>query len=327
MGSRHAGESFGDDFELPPDRAYSETCAAIGSLMLSHRLLLATGDARYADLAERTLYNVIAASPALDGRSFFYANPLHVRVPGRSPEGVSPRAESALRAPWFAVSCCPSNIARTFASLNAYMATASSEGVQIHHLTPAEIRHDDLALRVETDYPWSGGANVQILEATSTPRRISLRLPPWASNAKVMAGEATVWRDSALVHVEKAWRPGDQIRFELPLVPRWVTPDSRIDAVRGCVAVERGPIVYCAESAAEELVEVDTGFPLVEHDEGGLIELEAPATTVQPQQRSWPYGVAEDEPGEDLNLRLVPYHHWGNRGPVTMRVWLPARRA
>jgi DUF1680 family protein len=97
--------------------------------------------------------------------------------------------------------------------------------------------------------------------------------------------------------------------------------------VRGCLAVERGPIVYCAESATEELVEVDPASPLVEHDEGGPIELEVPATTVRPQQRGWPYGVVEDEPGENLNLRLVPYHRWGNRGPVTMRVWLPARRA
>ncbi|MEU1532918.1 glycoside hydrolase family 127 protein [Streptomyces fagopyri] len=339
MGSRHAGEAFGDDYELPSDRAYSETCAAVGSLMLSQRLLLATGDPRYADLAERTLYNVIATSPALDGRSFHYTNPLQVRVPGEPSEGVSPRAESALRAPWFSVSCCPNNLARTFASLPAYTAAATADGIRIHHLAPAEIRHDGLVLQVDTGYPWSGGATVRVLASPRAPRTISLRLPPWASEAEVAAGTATVRRDSALVHVEKAWRPGDKVRLELPMEPRWIRPDPRIDSVRGCVAVERGPIVYCAETSEEELVEVDTAVPPVEHAEHAEhteheeraeaepVELDVTATTVRPRRPGWPYGGAAHEPGESRNLRLVPYHRWGNRGPVTMRVWLPARRA
>ncbi|MFJ4845468.1 MULTISPECIES: glycoside hydrolase family 127 protein [unclassified Streptomyces] len=327
MGSRHAGESFGDDYELPPDRAYSETCAAVGSFMLCHRLLLATGDSRYADLAERTLYNVIATSPALDGRSFYYANPLQVRVPGEPSDGVSPRAGTGLRAPWFSVSCCPNNLARTLASLPAYLATATGDGVQIHHLTPSEIRHDGLALRVETGYPVSGGAEVEVLAAPAAPRTVSLRLPPWASGAEVAAGAAAVRREGAQVHVEKTWRPGDRFRLELPLRPRWVWPDPRIDAVRGCVAVERGPIVYCAENPREQLVQVDTAGPLVEHEEAGLVELEAPATTVLPGHRGWPYGEPPEAPGERTRVRLVPYHRWGNRGPATMRVWLPAPRA
>ncbi len=125
MGSHHDGEMFGEDFVLPPDRAYAETCAGVASVMLSWRLLLATGESRFADLAERTLYNVVATSPAPDGRSFFYANPLHQRRPGvvPSPDFVSNRASSSLREPWFAVSCCPTNVARTFATLAAYMAT------------------------------------------------------------------------------------------------------------------------------------------------------------------------------------------------------------
>ncbi len=119
MGSTHTGEAFGDDFMLPPDRAYSETCAGIGSVMLAWRLLLATGEARFADLIERTLYNVVATSPAPDGRHFFYANPLHQRVPGTVPSDdvESKRASSSLREPWFLVACCPTNVARTLASL------------------------------------------------------------------------------------------------------------------------------------------------------------------------------------------------------------------
>ena len=141
MGSLHTGEAFGDDFVLPPDRAYSETCAGIGSVMLAWRLLLATGEARFADLIERTLYNVVATSPAPDGRHFFYANPLHQRVPGTVPSDdvESKRASSSLREPWFLVACCPTNVARTLASLAAYLATADAAGVQIHQYADCRI--------------------------------------------------------------------------------------------------------------------------------------------------------------------------------------------
>ena len=187
MGSRHADEAFGDDYELPPDRAYAETCAGVASVMLSHRLLLATGDARYADLAERTLYNVVAASVALDGRSFFYANPLAVRVPAEPRTGVAGHAAGGgLRSPWFDVSCCPNNIARTLASLAAYVATGSGGDVQIHQYTPGEIRQGELALRVETGYPWSGGVRVRVL--TGGSGRISLRVPAWATGATLRYG-------------------------------------------------------------------------------------------------------------------------------------------
>src|SRR5690606_18165716 len=182
MGSRHAGESFGDDYELPPDRAYSKTCAGIASIMLSHRLLLATGDARYADLAERTLHNVLATGVALDGRSFSYVNPLAVRVPAETPDGmVSHAAEGGPRSPWFDVSCCPSNIARTLASVAAYVATSSGDGVRIDQYTPSEISHGGLRLRVETGYPWTGTVRVRVLEGGAG--RISLRVPVWASSA------------------------------------------------------------------------------------------------------------------------------------------------
>ena len=131
QGSHHQDEAFGDDWELPSDRAYSETCASIASIMFSWRLLLADGsDAKYADLIERTLFNVVATSPSKEGTSFFYANTLHQRRPGEHahPDEVSPRASSSLRAPWFEVSCCPPNVARTFASLAAYVATVDDAG-------------------------------------------------------------------------------------------------------------------------------------------------------------------------------------------------------
>ncbi|TMR89929.1 glycoside hydrolase family 127 protein [Nonomuraea basaltis] len=326
MGSRHIDESYGDDYELPPDRAYNETCASIASIMLSHRLLLATGDVRYADVAERTMYNMLATGVALDGRSFFYANPLQVRVPAEPLEGVNHAAEGGLRSPWFDVSCCPNNIARTLASLPAYVATSTADGIQIHHHTPSEIRHGDLAVRVETGYPWSGGVTVTVLEGGEG--RIALRVPAWATDATLAHGGTVRAAAPGYAVAHGPWRAGDELRLELPMAPRWTFPDRRIDALRGSAAVERGPLVYCAESVADEPPLGDLTArvsPPVEHHTDGVVELEVQASLGAGENGGWPYGSAQDgrPSGADVGLRLVPYHRWGNRGPATMRVWLP----
>ncbi|MCC5574890.1 glycoside hydrolase family 127 protein [Microtetraspora sp. AC03309] len=366
LGSRHSDEAFGDDYELPPDRAYAETCAGIGSIMLAHRLLLATGDVRYADLAERTMYNVLATSPALDGRSFFYSNPLQVRVPAAPPEGVNLGSSGGLRSPWFSVSCCPNNIARTLASLPAYVATSDAAGVQIHHYGTGEIRHGGLVLDVETRYPWSGEVTVRVVEGGDG--RISLRVPPWATGATIThrapgesatatgpGGDARVSREvePGYAVVEGAWRTGDEIRLDLPMASRWTLPDRRIDALRGSAAVERGPLVYCAESVAGEpsladvSVRPSTGHAghagHTERVVDGVVEIDVEVMLTEQGSDAWPYGSprgAAPEPAvADVDadpqdgtaaagtakavLRLVPYHRWGNRGPAAMRVWLP----
>ncbi len=331
MGSRHRDESYGEDYELPPDRAYSETCAGIASIMLAHRLLLATGDARYADMAERTMYNVLATAVAVDGRSFFYANPLQVRVPDVPSEGVvNHAAEGGLRSTWFDVSCCPNNIARTLAALPAYIAAATvGGGTRIHHYTPCEIRHGDQALRVETGYPWTGEVTVRVL--ADTDGEIALRVPAWATGATLAHGAVTREVRPGYAVVAGPWRAGDAIRLELPMRPRWTFPDRRVDALRGTAAVERGPLVYCAESVADEppLADVTAKVaPPVEHRTGdGVVELEIEASFGGGEPRDWPYGPEPDGPprGASAALRLVPYHRWGNRGPATMRVWLPVR--
>ena len=171
QGSHHQDEAFGDDWALPPDRAYSETCAAVASVMFSWRLLLARGESRYGDLIERTLYNVLATSPSREGNAFYYANTLHQRVPGLVPreDEPCPRASSSMRAPWFAVSCCPPNVARTLASLAAYVATADDDGIQLHQYAPSRIRTvlpdgRVAALEVSTAYPSEGAVRVRVLE-------------------------------------------------------------------------------------------------------------------------------------------------------------------
>lgn len=336
MGAHHEGESFGQDHELPSDRAYSETCAGVASVMLNHRLLLATGSARHADTVERTLYNVVATSPAADGRAFYYTNTLHQRVPGQPPdaEHASPRAASSLRAPWFHVSCCPTNVARTVASLGAYLATTSDDGVQLHQYAGATVRahlrQGDVVLRMVTDYPADGVVRVEVLEAPPSAWTLSLRVPGWAEGATfAVAGDPEETVAPGYARAARTWARGDVAVLSLPVAARWTWPDPRVDAIRGQVAVERGPVVMCLESVelGEDVgaVRVRTDSP--PREEGGQVLV--PVSTLVLGDPGWPYGA---EPGAgavrglgdvERMVPLVPYHHWANRGPSTMRVWMP----
>jgi hypothetical protein len=338
MGSLHTGEAFGDDFMLPPDRAYSETCAGIGSVMLAWRLLLATGQPRFADLIERTLHNVVATSPAPDGRHFFYANPLHQRVPGSVPSDdvESKRASSSLREPWFLVSCCPTNVARTLASLAAYLATTDDGGIQIHQYADCRIGTTigagrRVGLEMTTGYPSDGRVTVRVTETDGQPWALTLRIPPWATGAALDA-PASPRQPVApgTVVIERDFTVGDEIRLTLPMKPRWTVPDPRIDAVRGCVAVERGPLVMCAESVDlpdERHVDVLLVDPSVPPREGDGTGVTVTARFLEPDDDAWPYadGSSRVTPTatEPVEVTLIPYHQWANRGPSTMRVWLP----
>jgi uncharacterized protein len=335
MGSRHQDEAFAEDFVLPADRAYSETCAGVASVMVGWRLLLAEGDPVYADLIERTLFNVVSTSPAQDGRSFFYANTLHRRELGTLPDPDRPslRAAASLRAPWFAVSCCPCNVARTLASLAAYVATGDHDGLQIHQYisgTVAQPRTEagERRVTIATDYPYEGEIRLRIDSTDDRPWSLSLRVPAWAlDQASLTVDGRTRPVSPGVVTERRHWRRGEEVVLRLPMAPRFTFPDPRIDAVRGCVAVERGPLVFALES-------VDV--PGVETVDELRVDLERPPRLVDgrivvrcrrlsPPDGGWPYAPGGEQPaGDDVgDVPLVAYHAWANRGPSTMRVWLP----
>lgn len=348
QGSRHQDEAFGEDWVLPPDRAYSETCAGIGSVMVAWRLLLADGDSRYADLIERTLFNVVSTSPSADGRSFFYTNTLHRRELGTLPDADKPslRAAASLRAPWFEVSCCPTNVARTLASLTAYVATSDDEGLQLHQYMPGTVTHRradgrDLRVSVVTGYPYDGEIRVRIhkdeTESDSDdPWSLSLRVPGWATEGATLtvAGQ-TRPVEPGVVTERRTWQRGDEVVLCLPMAPRFTYPHTRIDAVRGCVAVERGPLVYALESVDVPGIEtvdelrVDTSQAPRLVDGQVTVRCEhMRADEHAGQAKGWPYwtGPNGSVPVTDEELDEVPlveYHAWANRGPSTMRVWLP----
>ncbi|WP_034593392.1 glycoside hydrolase family 127 protein [Hamadaea tsunoensis] len=330
MGSRHTDEAFGDDFVLPADRSYAETCAGVAATMVAWRLLLATGDPRYADTIERIIYNVVATSLGDDGRSFFYANTLHQRTPTFA----VPDDEEQLgfgggpRAAWFEVSCCLANLSRLTASLGAYVAGVVDDSLWLYQYAPGEIRttlHDGRAVGVDvaTAYPDDGTIVVTVTEADGGPWTLAVRVPEWAKGATATLNGEPLALDGHL-RARHTFRKGDEIRLHLPVGPRFTFPDPRIDAVRDCVAVEAGPLVLCAEADPDGL---DLDTVRVRTDRGpaaGDGGVHVAAEIEDPAPDGWPY--ATDRPGgprSAADLPLLPYHRWGRRGPVTMRVWLP----
>jgi DUF1680 family protein len=348
MGSRHLDEAFGDDFVLPADRAYSETCAGVAAVMLAWRLLLATGEQRWADVMERVLFNVVATAVSDDGQSFFYANLLHQRTPTEETPADREilRFGGGPRAPWFEVSCCLPNVARLLATLSTYLVTADAEGLSLHQYADADIatRLDDgneVALTMRTAYPDDGAVRVRVERADTRPWTLSLRVPPWARGAVLVTrgkdgtGERRAVPAGGTAVVGRAFAPGDEVRLELPVGPRWTFPDARIDAVRGCAAVERGPVVLCAEAVTGagperdlDTVAVDTRTPPLDEPGGAVVA----ARHRSPDGDGWPYTAeppsSGDGPPRDgtAPLSLIPYHRWARRGPSTMRVWLPTER-
>jgi DUF1680 family protein len=330
VGSHHQDEAFGDDFELPADRAYAETCAGIASVMLSWRLLLATGEDKYSDLIERTLLNNVLASPRADGRAFFYTNTLHQRTPDSVADQhqLSHRAESGLRAPWFEVSCCPTNVARTLASVGLYFATAGEDGIQLHqygdYLVSTTLAAGTVTLQVSSAYPASGTVSVNVIEAPAEELILRLRVPAWARGSAVLSERPTT-RAPGYLEIRRIFRVGESIDVTFPNTARATYPDSRIDAIRGTFAVEQGPLVLALESP-----DLPPGWNVNEitADPESIDTGEAGATIDvcrrPPTSEGWPYQAEPDEKaGERVRTRLIPYHQWANRGPATMRIWLP----
>lgn len=346
VGSRFEGEAFGDPYELPPDLAYAETCASIAAFMASWRLLLATGRSQYADLMERVLYNVLPGSTALTRDRFFYVNPVQRRSPRRAvPAGEKPVRTDApgTRAEWFDVACCPPNIMRTIASLGSYLATHDDEGVQLHLYVPCTLSVETgrgvVDLEVATRYPDDGTIALRLTRSPTEPWTLTLRVPPWASAVElVVAGEPVqpTIRDGYL-SITRTWRASDEVVMRLPVEPRLTVPHPAVDAVRGTVAIERGPVVYCIERpvGAQEVdpssLVLDPVEPLSERWDKDLLEgtlvIDVPVLTRDDSVwagRPWADHLAVPEARyRPAQTRAIPYALWANRGPSQMRVWIP----
>lgn len=315
LGSRWEGEAFGDPYELPTDRGYGETCAAIASIQWSWRLLLATGEPRYADLIERQLYNAVLSGVTLDGNRYFYVNTLQVR------EGAiayDDRMGAAGRQEWFGCSCCPTNLMRTLASWHHYIATRSDAGLQVHQYASAQVSGGGLDVRMRADYPWHGEVEISIEAAPQDVRELSLRIPAWARSATLeIEGEAVAVEPGSYARVSRVWRAGDVVRLLLPMPARLTRGHHRVDAVRGAAAIERGPLVYAIEHLDQEGITVDdVALASTELAEEWRNDLFGGIPVVTAPARNLP-------DGEVGRLVAIPYFMWANRDVGPMKVWLP----
>jgi uncharacterized protein len=344
VGSRYDGESFGESYELPPDQCYCETCAAIGNFFWNWRMLLITGESRYADLMERLLYNGILSSPGLEGGSFFYVNPLmlrngrYVRLSANPPE----EHKTSGRPEWHYVACCPSNTMRLRASLSNYFATSNEAGIQIHQYSNAEISSGRRSLTLETDYPWDGRVKITVAEDADQPWKLSLRLLGWCQDfeIKVNGQDGNYSLQDGYITVERMWKTGDVIEAEFDMPPFFIESDPRVDSIRGCVAIQRGPIVYCLEEQDQEAgvnlldLEIDTSEELTSRWQGDLLGgvMTVEGMGYQPDQSGWQKnglyhplipGNEDRSSNRKVKLTAIPYYAWGNRGLKSMRVWIP----
>ncbi len=348
VGSRFVGEAFGDSYELPPDLAYGETCATIGNIMVSWRLLLATGESRFADAIERGLYNLVSASTAVDRRGFFYNNPGQRRAPlAAAPTDTRPSRTDApgTRPAWYECACCPPNVMRTIASLSAYLATNDDEAVQLHQFVSAELDLElgvgSARLTIETGYPVDGRIAVTVAETPASEWALELRIPSWATGATLTVNdvqEEVAINDRGYAVLRRVWAAGDRVMLDLPLEPRLTVAHPAVDAVRGAVALERGPVVYAFEShdqsAGVDLnhVEILRGEPVRADIRDDFLGQPAAILRVRGRARvdaAWretSWMRLEDAPtsdGEEVDLVAIPYALWANRGPSVMRIFVP----
>lgn len=330
LGARHEGESFGDNYELPNLTAYSETCAAIGSIYWNHRLFQMSGDGKYYDIIERTLYNGLLSGISLDGDEFFYPNPLEADGKYAFNQG------SLTRQPWFDCSCCPTNLVRFIPSMPNLIYATWSDTVFVNlfasNTASINVGGNKISLKQQTGYPWNGNIKLTVGTETAADFILKVRVPGWARNEvvpgdlykytdtspenvviKINGGEIKTVVHKGYVAIQRRWNKGDVISMSLPMTVRRVVANSKAESNKDLVALEYGPIVYCAETSDNKnlasLVLPHGAVLQAEYRPGLLNGVNVITATVAGSQ----------------NIVAVPYYAWSNRGVGAMKVWLPAR--
>ena len=334
IGATNQGEAFGKNYELPNMSAYCETCAAIGNVYMNYRLFLLHGESKYYDVLERTLYNGLISGVSLDGGGFFYPNPL---------ESMGQHQ----RRPWFGCACCPSNICRFIPSLPGYVYAVKDRDVFVNLFVAndATLKVDGkkVVLKQSTSYPWDGDINIRVDRNSAGQFAMKIRIPGWVRN-KVVPSDLYNYSDgkrlqysvkvngevveSELVNgyftIDRKWKKGDEVSVHFDMEVRTVKANAKVEADRGRISVERGPIVYCAEwpdnnfDVLNVLMNREPEFEVVSKPEllCGINQIKTQAQTLE-----------YDESGrlvtKDQTLTLIPYYAWAHRGQGNMAVWLP----
>lgn len=348
LGSRYQGEAFGADYELPNDRAYAETCAAVGGIFWNARLLAATGDARYADCLETALYNGALVGVSPDGGAYFYANPL-AADPQPTPDdhggvhssGAQQTVGGHQRQPWYDTACCPPNIARLLLSLPGYAYGVSAGALWVHQYVPGRVAAalpdgESMTLRVATRYPWHGEVELMVEDAPDSPVELRLRIPSWAESASLeVQGSREAVEPGSYATIRRVWSARTTVRLRLPMDVRLVASHPRVQANTGRAAIARGPLVYCIEAADHPEANLDAlvlgpESDLQAHDEpdllGGLTTIRGSAGIAMQNRSDELYARFESGKPKltgSTALTAIPYFAWANRTPGAMRVWIP----
>jgi len=336
FGSRYEGESFGEDYELPNARAYSETCAAVAGILWAWRMFLATGDAKYMDIIEWVLYNAALAGISLDGKRYFYVNPLEDN--GKH-----------VRQPWFECACCPPNIARLLAYLPSliYSVSKDSDKIWINLFVASDVSfklsNNNVKLSVDTKYPWDGNVTITVFPEKTDEFSIMIRIPEWASGAKVKVGneEATLSETGKYVEIKRTWNAGDTIKLFIPMKIRFLVSHPLVTNNYAKVAIKRGPLVYCAESIdnhgidpRELVIDLDSQDLKAEWREdllGGIVVIRgrgyAQTDKIFGAHLYKDYREIRQNliSSKEIVFTLIPYYAWNNRGANPMAVWIKTR--
>lgn len=332
IGASPGGEAFGADYELPNANAYLETCAAIANALWNHRMFLLHGDAKYIDVLERVIYNGFLAGVSLTGDRFFYPNPLETDGKTKFNHG------SNERAPWFGCSCCPVNDVRFIPSIAGYIYATRADNLYVNLFiggeAKAQVADTVVALRQETGYPWVGKVKLAISPEQAKEFTLNIRIPGWARNEPVPSGlyrydddikprvrlavngsNVRVKTVRGFAPLQRKWKPGDVVTVEFDLPVRRVCAHPSVKADRNRFAIERGPLVYCAEGADNGGAVLDRVFP-------GRVRF---AAQEQPGLLGGVTTIKMTPAGGEPPLVLIPYYAWCHRGPNEMRVWFPTQ--
>ncbi len=336
VGSRAAGESFGEPYELPSESAYAETCAAVANVMWNFRLLMMTGDARYADVLERTLYNGVDVGMSLNGTLYCYKNPL------------ASSGADKLRNPWYDTTCCPPNIERLLESLPGYLYSISRDGVYVnlYHTSDLDWHLEDatgIKVSQVTDFPWSGSVRFQVTPAKPAEFTLYLRWPGWAPSMSVEVNGVPVPllpnQSGTYVPVSREWKPGDTIALNLPVTATPTVSNPRVADDYGRVALQRGPLVYALEQIDQNGASLSdlffrSGVPITPEPRkdtlGGVILLKSPGLVAEKplgeEPLYEPLASAAGRAKRSATLTFIPYYAIGNREPTPMEIWVPLAR-
>ena len=333
IGSTHMGEAFTQAYDLPNDTAYAETCAAIGLVFFARRMLEISPDSKYADVMERALYNGVLSGMALDGKSFFYVNPLEVN-PEACHKDERKFHVKPVRQKWFGCACCPPNIARLLSSIGSYAYTENEDTLFLHlymgsSLTK-KIGNQQVDICVESNFPWDGKVKIRV-RAKGTGLKLALRIPGWCNSYEFTGFcNADMEEKQGYLYIQKDWGEEDCLELNFPMDVRLIAANPLVRENVGKVAVMRGPVVYCLEAVDNgenlHLVTLSSEQEKVEVTDMDICGVTAKALTLSGWRKDCSgeqnlYHVWEKEKKSKVRLKYIPYYMWANRTENEMQVW------